>query len=167
MLRVADVLNDSIVDGPGLRLVVFAQGCPHHCPGCHNPQTHDPRGGRDMAVDDIARMMDKNPLLSGVTLTGGDPFMQPSACAEVAREARKRGLSVIAYTGYTWEQLMGKDDKNVAELVSLCDYIVDGRFELKLRSLELRFRGSSNQRFIDVAKSLKSRGKRAVTVETL
>lgn len=102
LIRIAGITQDSIVDGPGLRLAVFVQGCPHNCHGCHNPETHDFAGGRLIDTDEIIAMMDGNPLLSGITLTGGEPFCQPDACIELAKAARERGLSVWIYTGYTY-----------------------------------------------------------------
>lgn len=153
-IRIAGLVNDSIVDGPGFRLAVFAQGCPHHCPGCHNPQTHDFSGGHEVDVEEIITKMRKNPLLDGVTLTGGEPFCQPEACAEIARAARAAGLNVWCYTGYTFEELLCEEDAERLSLLHTLDVLVDGRFMLEKRTLECRFRGSSNQRLIDVPKSL-------------
>jgi len=155
-IRIAGTVNDSIVDGPGLRFSVFTQGCPHHCPGCHNPETHDPMGGREADTEEIIAKMKKNPLLSGLTLSGGDPMMQPAACAEIAKAAHASGLSVWTYTGYTWEKLMEEKDPDRMELLRQSDVLVDGPFILAQRSLELDFCGSKNQRLIDVAASLKA-----------
>ena len=105
-IRIAGTVNDSIVDGPGLRFTVFTQGCPHHCPGCHNPATHDPMGGHDAQTEEIIDRMKKNPLLSGVTLSGGEPLMQPMPCLEIARAAHAAHLNVWIYTGYVWEALL-------------------------------------------------------------
>ena len=151
-VKIAGLTNDSIVDGPGLRLTVFAQGCPHNCNGCHNPHTHDPEGGYFIDIDEIIAKAEKNPLLSGITLSGGEPFMQVEAMSELALEACEMGLDVIVYTGYTWEELMA--DEKFMPLVCAVDYIVDGRFELELRTLDMPFVGSSNQRVIDVQESL-------------
>ena len=151
-LRVMGIVEDSIVDGPGLRLAIFTQGCPHHCPGCHNPSSHAYDGGTLMDVDEIIQKMDDDPLLDGITLTGGEPFEQPAPCATLARAAHARDLSVWCYTGYRFEALLKNEDK--LELLHEVDCLVDGRFEIDKRSLELRFRGSSNQRIIDVPKSL-------------
>ena len=104
-MRVAGLVQDSIVDGPGLRFVVFVQGCPHHCPGCHNPGSHDPKGGEELPVEGIARQMLNNPLTDGLTLSGGEPFEQAWECSYLARNARWNGLNVWAYTGYTFEHL--------------------------------------------------------------
>lgn len=153
-IRIAEVTNDSIVDGPGFRLAVFTQGCPHHCPGCHNPGTHDPSAGRDASTEAIVEMLEKNPLLSGVTLSGGEPMLQPAACLEIARAAHAIGKSVWCYTGYTWEALLS--DKNAERMALLreIDVLVDGQFVSHLRSLDAPFRGSTNQRLIDVPASL-------------
>ena len=101
-IRIAGLVNDSIVDGPGFRFSVFTQGCPHHCPGCHNPQTHDFNGGKDMETEEIVRQFSQNPLLDGITLSGGEPFCQCDACAELAGAAKKLGLNVWAYSGYSF-----------------------------------------------------------------
>lgn len=152
-IRIAGIVKESIVDGPGFRLAVFTQGCPHRCPGCHNPQTHDFEAGKWMDTSEIARFATENPLLDGVTFSGGEPFCQPEACAEIAREAKKAGLNIWSYSGYTFEQLLnGKKEYMV--LLEQLDVLVDGPFILEKRTLDMRFRGSSNQRLIDVKKSL-------------
>ena len=155
-IRIAGIENDSIVDGPGFRLTVFTQGCPHHCPGCHNPETHDFAGGRDEDTQKITAMMEENPLLDGITLSGGDPFCQPKPCAELARAAKALKLNVWAYSGWTYEELLKKaeTDSDIMEFLKVVDVLVDGRFVLAERTLELRFRGSRNQRLIDVQVSL-------------
>ena len=156
--RIADITNDSIVDGPGLRLTVFFQGCPHDCPGCHNPQTHDPNGGNVCTLSDIEAAIDKNPLLSGVTLSGGEPFLQAGAAAQVARLAHEKGLDVITYTGFTAQELESKraSEPEAQALFLQSDYIIEGRFIQSQRTLEKRFRGSKNQRIIDVAATKKA-----------
>ena len=156
IIRIAGIENDSIVDGPGFRLAVFTQGCPHHCPGCHNPETHPFDGGKEVDTDRIIRMMEDNPLLDGITLTGGDPFCQPAACAILAKAARETGLNVWAYSGWTFEELLKKaeEDADIMEVLKNTDVLIDGPFVLAQRTLELRFRGSRNQRQIDVKKSL-------------
>lgn len=153
-MRIAGVVNDSIVDGPGLRLAVFAQGCPHHCPGCHNPQTHDFDGGEVADTEEIIEKMIKNPLLDGVTLTGGEPFCQPEACMEIARAAHAAGLNVWSYTGYTFEHLLKEGTEPQRALLRELDVLVDGPFLLARRTLNCRFRGSNNQRLILVRESL-------------
>lgn len=151
--RLAGVVNDSIVDGPGLRLAVFAQGCPHHCPECHNPQSHDFNGGEWGDTAEILRIAEDNCLLDGITLTGGEPFCQPEACAELARGAHELGLNVWVYTGYLFENLLNGTDAQ-RELLKNADVLVDGPFLIAQKSMDARFRGSKNQRLIDVQKSL-------------
>ena len=151
--RLAGVVNDSIVDGPGLRLAVFAQGCPHHCPECHNPQSHDFEGGEWGDTAEILRIAEDNCLLDGITLTGGEPFCQPEACAELARGAHELGLNVWVYTGYLFENLLNGTDAQ-RELLKNADVLVDGPFLITQKSMDVRFRGSKNQRLIDVQKSL-------------
>lgn len=153
-IRIAGVTNDSIVDGPGLRLAVFTQGCPHGCPGCHNPNTHDMHGGHDADTAQIVAALYENPLLSGVTLTGGEPMMQPAACAEIARAAHAEGKNVWCYTGFTFERLVLEQNPERMALLRDVDVLVDGPFVYSQRSLDLRFCGSRNQRLIDVPQSL-------------
>jgi anaerobic ribonucleoside-triphosphate reductase activating protein len=149
-VRVAATLQDSIVDGIGLRYVVFTQGCPHACPGCHNPATHDPAAGTPRAVAELLRELDSNPLTSGITLSGGEPFAQAAECAELALAARSRGMDVWTYTGFTYERLRedARQDPDVAALLAATDVLVDGPFLLAERTLELPFRGSKNQRIL-------------------
>ena len=155
-IRLYGLVTDSIVDGPGFRTSIFTQGCPHHCPGCHNPGSHDFEAGTVYTLDDIEKKFSGNPLLDGVTLTGGEPFCQAAACAELARRAHTRGLNVWTYTGYTYEKLteIAASDPDVAALLAVTDVLVDGPFLLAQRSLELKYCGSRNQRLIDVKKSL-------------
>lgn len=154
LIRVANIIQDSIVDGPGLRLVIFTQGCPHGCAGCHNPETHSFTGGRLMNTEKIISMMDKNPLLEGITLSGGEPFCQPEACIELARAAKKRGLNVWAYTGYLYDDIIKDGDMAEGQLLHLVDVLIDGPFIQELRTLDLPWRGSKNQRLIDVQRSI-------------
>lgn len=156
IIRISGVVQDSIVDGPGLRLTVFTQGCPHRCPGCHNPHTHDFEGGYDEHIDVLAEKMRRNPLLDGLTLSGGEPFAQAGAAAQLAKRAHELGLSVWTYSGYTFEQLLQMQDAHVRALLGETDVLVDGPFILEQRSLELKFRGSANQRILDMKKSLKA-----------
>ncbi len=157
-IRLAGTVNDSIVDGVGFRYTVFTQGCPHHCEGCHNPHTHDFAGGHDDDTDRIIQEFSKNILLSGITLSGGEPFCQAEACAELARGAKRIGLNVWAYTGYTFEELAAGFETHPAwkELLEQIDILVDGRFEKNLRSLECKWRGSKNQRLLDAKASLET-----------
>ena len=153
-MRIAEYIQDSIVDGPGLRFVLFTQGCPHQCQGCHNPATHDPNGGREEPEEEIINEMLRNKLTDGLTLSGGEPFSQAEACAVIARAAREAGLNVWSYSGYTFEELLASDDANIRELLRLTDVLVDGRFHLPERTLNLKWRGSWNQRLISVPDSL-------------
>ena len=153
-IRVFGIEGDSIVDGPGIRLAVFTQGCIHNCEGCHNPESHDPNGGKLIDTDRIIKFASENPLYDGVTLTGGDPFYQPVPCAVIAEGVKKLGLNVWTFTGYTWEQIMNSGNEDFMRLLKASDVLVDGRFEKDKRSLELKFKGSTNQRTIDVKASL-------------
>lgn len=122
-IRIAGIVRESIVDGPGIRFVVFAQGCPHKCPGCHNPQTHDFQGGYDCSIETILLEIDKNPLLAGVTFSGGEPFCQAERFLPLAKEIKNRRLDLVAYTGYTLEQLqdMAAVDQHISQLLSKLD----------------------------------------------
>ncbi len=158
-LRIAGLVSDSIVDGPGMRYTVFVQGCPHHCEGCHNPQTWDFDSGRLESIDNIYNEIVSNPLLDGVTFSGGEPFCK---CHELAALSDKLiafdgfKLNLMAYTGYELEYLLthSTDDNGYMKLLERLDYLVDGRFVLSQKSYELKFKGSANQRFIDVKKTL-------------
>ena len=152
-MRVNAIVDDSIVDGPGLRLAVFAQGCSRNCPGCHNPQTHDYNGGYYMDVDDIIAMARKNPLLRGITITGGEPLDQASEAALLAYAAQAEGLDVWVYTGYSWDEVMAMDEGK--QLLYCTDVIVTEPFVEDRKSLGLKWRGSTNQHVIDVQLSLK------------
>ena len=155
-IRLAGTVNDSITDGPGLRFAIFVQGCPHNCPGCHNPQTHDFLGGYDDDTDSLFERIIKNPLLDGVTFSGGEPFCQARPLAELAVRLRAAGLGVMSYSGFTVEELIREASSENAymELLNSIDYLVDGRFVESLKSYECRFRGSTNQRIIDVKKTI-------------
>ncbi len=155
-LRVAGVITESVVDGPGIRTVVFAQGCPRACKGCHNPETLDPAGGQVMEESAILSLIEKTKLVKGVTFSGGEPFMQAAAFARLGKKIREKGLDIMTYTGYTWEELLeiGQEDPAVRKLLEITDYLVDGPFIESQKDLTLAFRGSANQRIIDVRKSL-------------
>ena len=153
-MRIAATIQDSIVDGPGFRFTVFVQGCHFHCPGCHNPQTHDPAGGVERTVEELVSRMRSNPLTDGLTLSGGEPFCQAAECAALARIARERGLNVWAYTGYTYERLLAGEVPDALALLEQVDVLVDGPFVEAEKSYAALFRGSANQRLIDVPKSL-------------
>ncbi|MBP3380091.1 MAG: anaerobic ribonucleoside-triphosphate reductase activating protein [Ruminococcus sp.] len=163
-LKIAGTVNDSIVDGPGIRFTVFTQGCPHKCRGCHNPGTHDPEGGEWADTDELLKKIQGNPLLDGVTFSGGEPFCQAEALWELGRQIRSLGLNIVTYTGYTFEQLYRDREKNhFGKLLEVTDFLVDGPFILEEKDWEIKFRGSRNQRYIDCQASL--REGRAVEVE--
>ena len=153
----ADLQTDSIVDGPGLRAVIWTQGCGHHCRGCQNPQTWDFDGGGLVPIKEVLAAIDELKYHTGLTLSGGDPLYQVKECLEIIKYARKKGLNIWVYTGFTWEEIMkmSKKDKIYLEFLKYVDVLVDGRFILEERDLSLLFRGSRNQRLIDVPKSLK------------
>ena len=153
MIRLAGIADDSIVDGPGIRVTVFGQGCPHHCPGCQNPETWAFEGGLETEEEALADRIRQNPLAKGVTFSGGEPFAQAAGFARLA-ELLRADYELAAYTGYTFEQLFAMEDPAVKKLLSLLDILVDGPFVEAERSLSLRFRGSRNQRIIDLPKSL-------------
>lgn len=157
-IRLASELQiDSIVDGPGIRTVIWTQGCSHNCLGCHNPSTHDFKGGFLKEINELKEELDMLSFQDGVTFSGGDPFFQPEACAILANHIHSLGMDVWCYTGFTFEQLLenSKKNKKIMNFLTEIDIIVDGKFELDKRNLDLKFRGSSNQRIIDVNKSLK------------
>lgn len=156
MLRIAGIESESFVDGPGIRLTVFTQGCHHNCPGCQNPQTHDFNGGSEMDLDEVLAMIDDNPLLDGVTFSGGDPMDQAGELIPLARKIKERGLNLVVFTGYTFENLQKhwNEKPEFLELLSLTDMLVDGPFVMAKKSMDVKFRGSYNQRLIDVPKSL-------------
>lgn len=147
-MKVMNIIHDSIVDGTGLRTVVFFAGCPHFCKGCHNPESWNIKNGKEMTIEEIAKEVCKNPI-SNVTFSGGDPFYQASEVKGLAKKLKALGKNIWAYTGYTYEELLeSSDDKT--ELLNQCDVLVDGRFVLEQRDLTLKFRGSRNQKIIDV-----------------
>jgi len=153
-MRIAGTVQDSIVDGPGLRFTVFCQGCSRNCPGCHNPQTHDPSGGAERSPEELAARMRSNPLTQGLTLSGGEPFEQPEACLTLARAAHESGLDVWCYTGNLFEALRDSGTPAQRALLKETDVLVDGPFLLAERTLSLPWRGSRNQRVILVRESL-------------
>lgn len=156
-IRIAGTANDSIVDGPGIRFTIFVQGCPHQCRGCHNPQTHDFNGG---SICDISQLLDKiklNPLLDGVTFSGGEPFCQAEALAVLGNEIKKLGLNIITYTGYTFEYLFeNRNINSYGKLLDVTDILIDGEFIEEEKDWQIKFRGSRNQRYLDCNASMKS-----------
>lgn len=155
-IRIAGITKDSVVDGPGIRLVVFAQGCPHQCEGCHNPQTHDPNGGIVMDTDEIINIVDQAKLIRGVTFSGGEPFLQVEPFSILAKTIRARGYTIVTYTGFVFEELVALSLRRpaVRRLLANTDILIDGRYIAAQRDLRLAFRGSRNQRLIDVQRSL-------------
>ena len=151
VLRVAGVIEESIVDGPGLRFVLFLQGCRAHCKGCQNPQTWDFEGGTLVPAGDILSRIQGDPLVHGITFSGGEPFEQAVELLPLAAELKRRGYHLMAFSGYTFEQLLPKP--GCRDLLSLLDLLVDGPFIEEEKSLELRFRGSRNQRIINLSAS--------------
>ena len=149
-LQISGIVKESIVDGKGIRTTVFTQGCPHHCPGCHNPQTHPFEGGSAMDSSEIFEEFRQNPILKGITFSGGEPFCQPAPLAELAKQVHSVNKDVTVYTGYTYEQLLAMDDPAIHALLAETDVLIDGPFIEAQKNLELLFRGSENQRVIDM-----------------
>ena len=157
-IRLASTIQpDSILDGEGIRTVIWTQGCSHNCLGCHNPNTHDFNGGMSVDIDDLKKQIANLKGQDGITLSGGDPLFQAKACAEIASYAHELNLNVWCYTGFTFEELMSMTGKNKAilDLLNQIDVLIDGKFMLDKKSLNVPFRGSTNQRIIDVKASLK------------
>ncbi|MCD7810153.1 MAG: anaerobic ribonucleoside-triphosphate reductase activating protein [Erysipelotrichaceae bacterium] len=152
-IRLYGTVNDSIVDGPGLRYSIFTQGCRHHCFGCHNPDSHDINGGYIEDTNKIVKEILDNPLLDGITLSGGEPMLQPLPLIDIIQQVKP--LHIMIYSGYTYEEILQLGEKQ-KQLLSLCDTLVDGRFDMSKRSLELLYKGSSNQRIINIQESLKN-----------
>lgn len=153
-IRVAGIVNDSICDGPGIRFALFVQGCPHHCVQCHNPQTWAFAGGEMMSVAEIWSQISKNPLLSGITLSGGEPLCQSEQLLPLARLIKSKNLELAIYTGFTFEDLLAKNDDATMELLALADTLIDGKFIVAEKNLLLQFKGSENQRILDLQKSM-------------
>ena len=152
LIKISGIETESIVDGERIRYVIFTQGCPHHCLGCHNPQTHSFDGGKFVLIEDILDDISKRKdWIDGITLSGGEPFCQIYQCALIAKKVHEMGLSVWCYTGYLFEDLY----RQGIELLKHIDVLVDGPFVQTEKSLELNFRGSRNQRVIDISESLK------------
>ncbi|MGE5405592.1 MAG: anaerobic ribonucleoside-triphosphate reductase activating protein [Candidatus Saccharibacteria bacterium] len=156
-LRLSGYSRESTVDGPGIRAVVYAQGCPHQCFYCHNPETWDYEGGYELDVDDLFHQIASTKLLRGVTFSGGEPFVQAEAFAELARKVKEIGLDIISYSGYEFETLleMAEDNQGINDLLHLTDILIDGPYLNEERDLVIAFRGSRNQRIIDVPASLR------------
>lgn len=157
-LRLAGKLRHSSVNGPGVRYVLFFQGCKHNCPGCHNPETHDLHGGLQCDTETVIDEILKTRYLDGLTLSGGDPLLQPEAAMEIASKAKQAGLNVWMYTGSTWEEILKKDsDSPERKLLHYLDVLIDGPFIAAQKTETALWRGSSNQRLINVPESLKNK----------
>jgi anaerobic ribonucleoside-triphosphate reductase activating protein len=156
-IRIAGIVKESFVDGPGIRYVIFTQGCIHKCEGCQNPETHDLDGGYEIDIKDIIKDINTCTFLNGITFSGGEPFLQADALCEIARYAKEKGLDIVTYTGFTYEKLIKKNNTNIKNLLSMTDILIDGKFELSEKDISLKFRGSRNQRVIDVKNSLNSK----------
>ena len=154
-LRINAIVEESIVDGPGIRYTIFVQGCPHRCKDCFNPQTHTFNSGYEVDTDYLFSKINKNLLITGVTFSGGEPMCQARGLSVLAEKINSIGLELAIYTGYTLEQLLKERNKDRHKLLTLCDVLIDGRFKVTEHSLALRFRGSSNQRILDAKQSLK------------
>jgi anaerobic ribonucleoside-triphosphate reductase activating protein len=156
-IRLSGIAYESLVNGPGMRRVFFAQGCKHNCKGCFNTDTHDFNGGEDRNIDLLIKDTLENPILSGVTFSGGDPWEQADKFAVMAKAFKESRLSVWSYTGYTYEYILANKDVRLGwnDLLNNIDVLVDGKFEEENHEDGLKFKGSSNQRIIDVQESLK------------
>lgn len=155
-IRISGTISESIVDGPGFRYTIFVQGCPHNCPGCHNPHTHDFNGGKVVDTDELFRECVDDPLNKGVTFSGGEPFSQAKPLYELGKRFKERGYDLWCYTGWTMKELwiMAESEYYVGKLMSIIDVLVDGRFIEERKTLSLPFRGSENQRLIDMKATL-------------
>lgn len=151
-LKIAGVVTESIVDGPGIRYTIFTQGCPFHCKGCHNPQSQPLKGGMDVKLKIFYDEIKQNPLVTGVTFSGGEPFIQAGALSLLAKVLKREGYSVWSYSGYTYDKL--EHDDKFRSLLEQIDVLVDGPYVQSKHSMDIDFRGSTNQRIIDVPKSL-------------
>ncbi len=149
----ADIQTDSIVDGPGLRSVIWFQGCSHNCTGCHNTNTLPFEGGIEVLVTDVFKEIDLLNDQDGITLSGGDPFFQPNALLEIVKYIKAKEYNIWCYTGFVYEDIL-KMDEIYLEILTHIDVLVDGRFIIEEKSLDCKYRGSKNQRLIDVQKSL-------------
>ncbi len=152
-IRLAGYVNDSLVDGPGIRFTIFTQGCPYACKGCHNPDTWDPKGGEEVLISELISKWKNNPLLDGITLSGGEPLLQKEALLPIIAEAKRDGLNITLYTGSTYEELVKKNDPIINQILKEVDYLIDGPFKIEEINLDLLYRGSNNQRIIDLRKT--------------
>ncbi len=154
-LRVAGIVKESVVDGPGFRYVIFAQGCSHCCKGCHNPDTHSLDGGYGIDTACIIEDIKQSKYIDGVTFSGGEPFLQADAFIHIAKKLREANTNIICYTGFTYEELIKSKDRSRIDLLGLVDILIDGPYKEEQKDLALAYRGSGNQRIIDVKRSQK------------
>jgi len=155
-MRLSGITPESTVDGPGLRFVIFTQGCPHQCPHCHNPESWVNDAGKEFSARQIIRLLrQQKQTKRGITFSGGEPFLQAAELVEVALAARQMNWDVVTYTGFTYEQLIEDNDNDRKALLSVTDILIDGKYLHELRDISLQFRGSSNQRVIDMAATQK------------
>ncbi|GFZ34140.1 anaerobic ribonucleoside-triphosphate reductase-activating protein [Clostridium zeae] len=156
MIRLSGIIHESLVNGPGIRRVFFSQGCKHNCKECFNPETHNFDGGELRNMDELIEDLKSNPIITGVTFSGGDPFEQADKFSYMAQKIKALGLNIWCYTGYKFEYILSnlKDNEAWDRLINNIDVLVDGRFEITLRDESIKYRGSSNQRVIDVKSSL-------------
>lgn len=152
------IVEESIVDGPGIRYVLFTQGCPHKCVGCHNPHTHDLNSGNSIEINELVDDINSNPLLKGITISGGEPFLQAKQLSKLISKLDKNKLDIMVYTGFEYEYLISNSNEynNFKSLIDSADILIDGKFDINLKSDLLPYRGSTNQRSIDCKKSLES-----------
>ena len=167
-LRLAGIIKESVVDGPGIRFVIFAQGCIHGCKNCHNSETWDPERGYTVTIDELYQQISEVKLIKGVTFSGGEPFLQAESLAALGKRIKQAGLDLVTYSGYTFEELKkkGETEKTVRELLELTDILIDGPYIDEQKDLNLPFRGSANQRILDVPKSIALNQAIEITIET-
>jgi len=156
-MRLSGITPESIVDGPGLRFVIFTQGCLHCCPKCHNPESWDVNAGKEFSIKEIIRMIKKTgKAVQGVTFSGGEPFLQAGELAQIALAARQINWDVVTYTGFTYEELIEQEDSGTSALLYASDILIDGKYIYKNRTVKQPFRGSSNQRLINIPETQKT-----------
>lgn len=151
-VRIGGIVTDSLVDGPGLRFVIFFQGCPHHCFNCHNKDSWDYNKGRLEDVNEIVKLWQTNKMIDGITFSGGEPFLQPASLFELIKKAKEDNLHVLIYTGYLYEDLISLNDETINNILAMSDILIDGPYIDSKRDVDLLYRGSSNQRIINLKK---------------
>jgi anaerobic ribonucleoside-triphosphate reductase activating protein len=157
-IRLSGIAYESLVNGPGIRRVFFSQGCKHNCKGCFNPDTHDFNGGEERVIKDLIKDTLDNPMVKGVTFSGGDPFERAEEFSYMAKKFKKAGLNIWCYSGYTFEKIIevSKENQGFKELINNIDVLIDGKFIEKEKDEEIKYRGSRNQRIIDIKTSIES-----------